>query len=103
MGSIRKLTAKDVRDAKAGDHHDGGGLYLQVGKGGAKSWLFRFTLHGYTRKMGLGPVDVIGLAEARNKRDEARNKVKNGIDPIEARKQKLQDERGRGSKADHPR
>ncbi|MFL2782640.1 MAG: Arm DNA-binding domain-containing protein [Rhodospirillales bacterium] len=29
------------------------GLYLQVGKSGAKSWLYRFMLNGRAREMGL--------------------------------------------------
>src|SRR5262249_19527461 len=86
------LTAKDVKDAKdgkkkAGEYHDANGLYLKVEKSGAARWQYRYMLHGCRRKMGLGPVDAIGLAEARNKRDAARNLVKNGIDPIEARKE----------------
>jgi hypothetical protein len=41
-----KLTPKFVRDVtKAGDYHDGGGLYLQVKKSGAKSWVFRYMRH----------------------------------------------------------
>src|SRR5215218_8843280 len=35
---------------------DGGGLYLQIAPAGSKSWLFRFTLAGKAREMGLGPV-----------------------------------------------
>src|SRR5580698_9340122 len=40
---------------------DGDGLYLQVAPGsavapgGTKSWLFRYTLRGKAREMGLGP------------------------------------------------
>ena len=32
---------------------DGGGLYLQVGPTGAKSWIFRYMLEGRARAMGL--------------------------------------------------
>ena len=80
------LNAKDGKK-KAGEYHDAKGLYLKVEKSGAARWQYRYMLNGYPRKMGLGPVDAIGLAEARDKRAAARNLVKNGIDPIEARKE----------------
>jgi hypothetical protein len=66
-------------------HHDGGGLYLQVSAGGAKSWIFRFMLDGHAREMGLGPVHAIPLAEARKRAAECRRMRLDGIDPIEAR------------------
>ena len=48
-----KLTAKKVEHLKTrGMHADGGGLYLQVAKGGSKSWLFRYKLYGRTRWHG---------------------------------------------------
>ena len=39
----------------AGYDADGGGLYLQVTDGGAKSWIFRYSMTGKRREMGLGP------------------------------------------------
>jgi integrase len=71
---------------------DGGGLYLQVTVNGAKSWLFRFTLAGKAREMGLGTVDLDGkaggvtLAEARQKAGDARRLLEAGTDPLDARK-----------------
>ena len=35
-------------------HNDGHGLYLRVSDTGTRSWIFRFTLGGKTRDMGLG-------------------------------------------------
>src|SRR6202040_4136223 len=68
-----------------GMYHDGGGLYLQVSAGGARSWIFRFTLDGRAREMGLGPVHAIPLAEARKRAAECRRMRVDGVDPIEAR------------------
>jgi hypothetical protein len=65
---------------------DGAGLYLQVGPAGNKSWIFRFTLNGRAREMGLGPVHTVNLAAARRKADECRRLKLEGTDPIEARK-----------------
>jgi integrase len=68
---------------------DGDGLYLQVAPGDTKSWLFRYTLHGKAREMGLGAVgelpDGVPLAKARILASEARAKLRAAIDPIGAR------------------
>jgi integrase len=83
---LNRLTAVEVRGIdKKGMHHDGGGLYLQVSASGAKSWIFRFTLDGRAREMGLGPVHAIPLAEARKRAAECRRMRLDGIDPIKAR------------------
>jgi integrase len=70
---------------------DGGGLYLQVtplkDARIAKSWIFRFTAaRGKERYMGLGPFDVVGLADAREKAAECRKLRYDGVDPIEAKR-----------------
>ncbi len=81
-----KLTARAVTAAnEPGLYSDGGGLYLQVARGGSKSWVYRYMLRRRARDMGLGGVDVVSLAEAREKALEARKLVKAGIDPIDAR------------------
>lgn len=87
---INKLSARSVAAAKEiGLYGDGGNLYLQVadvdGTGITKAWLFRFMLAGRARKMGLGSVNDFTLAEARERARQARQKVADGIDPIEAR------------------
>ncbi len=64
---------------------DGGGLYLQVSAGGGKSWLFRFMLEGRSREMGLGSFEFVGLAEARQLASDARRRLADGVDPIDAR------------------
>jgi integrase len=65
---------------------DGGGLYVQVSKPGTRAWPFRFTLQGRARQMGLGSVDDVTLAAARELAAAARREVRAGRDPIEARK-----------------
>jgi integrase len=84
---INKLTALDVsRAKKRGYYNDGGGLYLLVGPTGAKSWVFRFRDGARLREHGLGSLNTIGLAEAREKARACRHMRLDGIDPIEARK-----------------
>jgi len=84
-----------VRNAKPGMHPDGLGLYLQctVGSGGRfnKSWFFRFARDGKERRMGLGPIDEVSLARARELADAARRQHRDGIDPIVARDTKRQE------------
>lgn len=62
------------------------GLYLQVGRSGTKSWLFRFELNGRERFHGLGSLDDFTLKEARERARKARQLLADGRDPIEEKK-----------------
>jgi integrase len=73
-----------------GLHHDGDGLYLQVTIGANgdvnKSWILRYMLDGKARKMGLGPLSLVSLAQARERALAARRTVHlDHVDPIDAR------------------
>lgn len=84
---INRLTPRTVATKhKAGYYADGGGLYLQISASGSKSWLYRFMLNGRAREMGLGSVLDRPLAEARDRARDARRMVRDGVDPIEARR-----------------
>jgi integrase len=82
-----RLNALKVTRAasKPGMYADGGGLYLQVTPGGA-SWIYRYMLKGCAREMGLGPLALYGLHDARAKALDARRLRHEGVDPIEARR-----------------
>ncbi len=86
---MHKLTARSldklIKEASPGLIGDGGGLYLQVGKTGGLSWLYRFQLNGSRRAMGLGKHPEVSLAQARERAANARKQVADGIDPIEAK------------------
>lgn len=87
MAMVDMLTAAKVRSLKApGDYLDGRGLYLQVRSESSKSWLLKFTLRKRAREMGLGSAFDFTLAEAREQRDTLRKLIKQGIDPIAARR-----------------
>ena len=73
-----KLTALQVKNAGLGKHADGGGLYLVI-RHDARAWVYRFSLFGKRREMGLGN---LGLGEARKARDAAEALVKQGVDPV---------------------
>lgn len=84
---INRLTAKTVTAAKrSGLLADGGGLYLRTSPGGTKSWAFIYHLHGRRREMGLGPVGLVSLADAREQREASRKMLFEGKDPITERK-----------------
>src|SRR3954452_2884617 len=81
------LTARQVAKlTEPGRYGDGSGLYLQVTPTGARSWLLRYEFGGRERAMGLGPVDDFTLDEARERARRARQLLKDGIDPLDARK-----------------
>ncbi len=84
--TVQRLSPVKVRTAKAGMWCDGGGLYLQCTAGAddrlRKSWLFRYASDGRERQMGLGPLDAVSLAEAREKAADCRRLRLAGIDPI---------------------
>lgn len=87
---VNKLSAAGVAKERApGLYGDGGGLYLQVAKGGSKSWIFRFMIAGKARYMGLGSIDTFSLREARERAKEARKLVADGIDPIDTRREMI--------------
>jgi integrase len=84
--AIHKLNPRKVVNAGTGKFEDGGGLRLVVSGAGAKKWIFRFSIKGKRREMGLGSFPDVGLADARGKASECRQQVANGIDPIEVRR-----------------
>jgi len=95
MGVLGKLNVKQVaRAIEPGRYGDGGGLYLQVvaaAKGGlSRSWIFRYVRQGRERQMGLGPIDIVPLDEAREQARVQRRLLLDGGDPIEDRERKRQ-------------
>lgn len=87
--SINRLKPVVIQRPMArGYYPDGGGLYLQVTESGAKTWIYRYTIAGRTRDMGLGSFAALSLGEARVKAGEYRNMKAAGLDPVEQRKAK---------------
>jgi hypothetical protein len=94
---LHRLTDVQLRKIKTpGAYADGGGLYLQVAKTGAKSWLFRYARKGMGqagpdgkargREMGLGALHTITMPEARDEALRCRKLLLQGIDPLEHRR-----------------
>lgn len=83
------LTEMKIKYAKPGYWLDADGLYLQVSKSGAKSWIYRYQLNGRRREMGLGSAELVNAKDARRRASEARRLLLDKIDPVEHRKQQL--------------
>ncbi len=87
---LHKLSARQADTITAkGRHSDGGGLYLFVGDGGKRSWVFLYREcgTGKHREIGFGPArgprkEGFTLAAARDKAAEARKARLGGIDPL---------------------
>jgi integrase len=87
-----RLTPKQVAKlTQPGLHADGGNLYLQVSVGSHgrinRSWIFRYAVAGREHQMGLGGLDVVSLADARDLALTLRKqRLLQGVDPLDARR-----------------
>lgn len=72
--------------------YDGGGLYLEVTPKGGKLWRLKYRYLNKEKKLSIGVYPTITLAEARNKREEAKRLLANGLDPSGV-KQEVKQER----------
>lgn len=88
------LTNVELRNLKPGSRAykraDERGLYIEVRPGGSKLWRLKYRHAGKEKRLALGVYPEVGLAEARRKRDEARQQIRDGIDPsAERQREKL--------------
>ena len=84
----KEMTAVEVRRLeKPGRHAVGGvaGLLLVVKESGAKSWIFRTTVGGKRRNIGLGGFPDVPLAAAREKARSVKEVIEQGVDPVAER------------------
>lgn len=95
MGQMMGRKAKDLtplainKKTEAGMHFVGhvAGLILRVAPSGSRSWILRMKIGDRRRDMGLGSYPEVTLAMAKELATEYKQKVKNGIDPIDERKE----------------
>ena len=85
MVKMNTLKVAQLKSLPPGKHCDGRGLWLHKRPDGAQ-WVYRFNQFGRTREMGLGSLRDIGLADARDAADAARQQVRAGLDPIRERR-----------------
>jgi roadblock/LC7 domain-containing protein len=62
------------------------GLLLVVKSPVAASWILRYEKGGRERWLGLGPVNLVSLKQARDRAREARLKLLDGVDPLEQKR-----------------
>ena len=83
------LSDPAIKKAKPADKPyklaDEKGLYLLVNAAG-KYWRMDYRFEGKRKTLALGVYPDVGLARAREKRDDARQKIADGIDPGELKK-----------------
>ena len=89
------LTDVAIKNAKPRDKSyklsEGGGLYLEVLPTGGKSWRMKYRFGGQEKRLTFGLWPDVSLKFARQRRDEARTLVAEGIDPGDKRRQERTD------------
>ena len=81
---VRKLKPLE----KKARYSDEKGMYLEVTPSGGMYWRLKFRLNGKENIFSIGTYPEVSLAQARRCRDEARLKIKDGINPNELKKAK---------------
>jgi integrase len=88
------LNEMKIRNAKSREKFykltDSDGLYLHVTEKDSKLWRFRYRFEGKYKLLAFGSYPEISLLDARQRRDEARKQLANGIDPGAVRKAQKQ-------------
>lgn len=72
--------------AKAYKLADGDGMYLLVTVSGGKLWRYDYRFQGKRKTLALGQYPAVSLADARQRRDDARKLLANGQDPADVKK-----------------
>ena len=86
----KKLTAAFVRTVQQpGIFCDEHGLILRVKPSGYKQWIQRLFIHGKRRELGLGPVRLVTLSQAREAALANRRLARAGGDPMASRRQSV--------------
>jgi len=84
------LTDTEIRKAKPGEKSirmfDGGGLYLEITPAGGKLWRLKYRFNAKEKLLAFGTYPDVSLAKARDRRDDARRLLADGIDPSAHRK-----------------
>lgn len=84
------LSDTAIRKAKPTDKtqrlYDGKGLYIEIAPSGGKWWRLKYRFAGREKRLSLGVYPDVSLALARERRDEARKLLAQGIDPGVQRK-----------------
>jgi integrase len=84
------LTDVAIRKSKPAEKSykltDGGGLHLVVTPSGGKLWRLKYRHLGAEKLLSIGPYPTVSLAEARDRREEAKKQILALQDPAQAKK-----------------
>jgi len=84
---LTDITVKNAKpSAKSVRLHDERGLYLEISPAGGKWWRFKYRFDDKEKRLSLGVYPDVGLKMARQRRDDARKMLADGVDPGENRK-----------------
>lgn len=88
---LTMLTDTKIKSLKPRDKTyriaDNNGLCIEVRSTGTKLWRYRYRYNGKASMLSLGEYPLIGLADARKAKDQARLLLDDGINPIQIRRQ----------------
>lgn len=94
------LTDSAIKAAKPKDKPykltDGQGLYLEVMPNGSRLWRLKYRHSDKEKRLALGAYPALTLQKARQRREEARQQLADGIDPGEQKKAAKQAQRAEG-------
>jgi len=68
-------------------HFDGGGLHIHVTPNGSKLWRMSYRFDGKGKLLSFGEYPTVSLKDAREKREEAKKLLAQGVDPSVWKKQ----------------
>ena len=91
---MNKLTENSIRKAEILEKqykiYDGDGMFLLIHQNGSKYWRMKYTFDGKSKLASFGVWPGVSLKEARERRHEAKQKIKMGINPVEEKRKNKQ-------------
>ena len=91
---MNKLTENSIRKAEILEKqykiYDGDGMFLLIHPNGSKYWRMKYTFDSKSKLASFGVWPGVSLKEARERRNEAKQKIKTGINPVEEKRKNKQ-------------
>ena len=88
--ALKETQVKNTRPGKKSKYlFDGKGLYLEIKPIGTRLWRLKYTFDSRQRLLSMGAYPEVSLQDARERRDNARKLLADGIDPADHRKAML--------------
>ena len=91
---MNNLTENSIRKAQILEKqykiYDGDGMFLLIHPNGSKYWRMKYTFNGKSKLASFGVWPGVSLKHARERRHEAKQKIKIGINPVEEKRKNKQ-------------